>query len=147
MADWTDAIVGERMRVDREFAPRVDESRFSNQEWGLVMTATEFDIENADDPDRARIVADTDKVPQVLPALNEMSKGMGAMSGAGTDEGDSGGLLSGIKDSLLGGGGGGTDDSGKLEAAERLTGEYAEELQRHLEENGKWEQVRIAYLE
>lgn len=145
MADWTDAIVGERMRVDREFASRVDDSRFSNQEWGLVMTATEFDIENADDPDSARIVADTDKVPQVLPALDEMSKGMGAMSGTGADGGDSGGLLSGIKDSLFGGGG--NDDREKLEAAERLTGEYAAELQRHLEENGKWEQVRIAYLE
>lgn len=151
MSDWTDAIVAERMEVDREFSERVRDSRFSNQEWDLVMTATEFDIEDADDPETARVVADTTKVPQILPALEEMADRGGAVPGAGgggagddADDG-SGGIVSGIKDALLGGGGGNDDE--KIEAAERLADEYATELQQRIEANGKWEQVRIAYRE
>ncbi|MFB6255890.1 MAG: DUF5799 family protein, partial [Haloplanus sp.] len=60
MSNWTDRIVGDRMAVDREFSDRVRASEFSNQEWGLVMTAVDFEIEHAEDPDRARIVADTE---------------------------------------------------------------------------------------
>ena len=150
MSEWTDAIVGDRMAVDREFSQRVRDSRFSNQEWGLVMTATEFEIENADDPEAARIVANTEKVPQILPALEEMSSRTGGMPGTGGDDarsnGSGGGIVSGIKDALFGGGGGGADAE-KLEAAERLTDEYARRLQERVEESGKWEQVRIAYQE
>ena len=40
MSEWTDAIVGERMAVDNQFTDRVTASRFSSQEWGLIMTAT-----------------------------------------------------------------------------------------------------------
>ncbi|ESP89010.1 DUF5799 family protein [Candidatus Halobonum tyrrellensis] len=152
MSEWTDAIVGERMTVDREFSERVRDSRFSNQEWGLVMTATEFEIENADDPETARVVADTSKVPQILPALEEMSSQTGAVPGAGGGDAGgrssgSGGIVSTLKEALFGGGGGGGADDEKLDAAEELTAEYAERLQERLEANGKWEQVRIAYQE
>lgn len=155
MSDWTDAIVGERMTVDREFSERVRASRFSNQEWGLIMTAVEFDIEHADDDERARIVADTEKLPQVMPEMERVSKQMGAMGAAGgADGGDGGsggalgGFVSDLKETLLGGGGGGGGtDREKLEAAERLAQEYADELQRHLEQKGRFDKVRMAYQE
>ncbi|QLG26078.1 hypothetical protein HUG10_00320 [Halorarum halophilum] len=147
MSDWTDAIVGDRMTVDREFGDRVRNSRFSNQEWGLIMTATEFDIEDADDPEAARIVADTSKLPSIIPELENISNQMNATAGGGSSDGGTfGKLLGGVRDTLFGGGSGGVDAE-KLEAAERLTGEYATELQRHLESKGTWEQVRISYQE
>ncbi|MFC6785039.1 DUF5799 family protein [Halobaculum halobium] len=151
MSNWTDAIVGERMTVDREFNDRIHQSEFSNQQWGLIMTAVEFEIEDADDPENARIVADTSKLPQIMPELDNVSQQMGGMPG-GDPTGDSSGgafgeIVSDIKDALLGGGGGGGTDTQQLEAAERLTQEYADELQRHLESKGKFEQVRLAYQE
>ena len=150
MADWTDSIVGDRMSVDREFNDRIAASRFSSQEWGLIMTATEFEIEHPDDPDRARIVADTDKLPQMMPELERVRSQVGAMGGA-TDDGDGGGgggggLIDSIKGAFGLGDGGGADRE-RLEAAERLTQEYADELQSRLESKGKWEQVRVAYQE
>ena len=53
MSEWEDMIVGDRMTVDNEFTDRVQASQFSNQEWGLIMTATELDFEAADDPEAA----------------------------------------------------------------------------------------------
>ncbi|SEO81648.1 hypothetical protein SAMN04487948_105301 [Halogranum amylolyticum] len=156
MADWTDSIVGDRMTVDREFNDRVQASQFSGQEWGLIMTATEFEIENAEDEERARIVADTEKLPQIMPELENIRSQMGAMGGApkepsgggGSGATGSGGLFGSIKRAFgLGGGGGSGGDAERLEAAERLTQEYADALQQHLESNGKWNQVRIAYQE
>jgi hypothetical protein len=150
MADWTDSIVGDRMTVDREFNQRVRDSSFSSQEWGLIMTATELEIENADDPEAARIVANTEKVPQIMPELEKVRSQMSSMGAGGETTGSGGsgggGLFGSVKDALgLGGGGGGGDE--RLAAAERLAQEYADELQSHLESKGKFEQVRIAYQE
>ena len=148
MADWTDSIVGDRMTVDREFNDRITNSEFTSQEWGLIMTATEFDIEHADDPERARIVADTEKLPQIMPELENVRSQMSQMGGAPGEGGGSGG--SGIVDSLKGALGlGGSDgpDQDRIDAAEKLTQAYADELQQHLESKNKWEQVRIAYQE
>ncbi|MFC6825536.1 DUF5799 family protein [Halopelagius fulvigenes] len=146
MSDWTDAIVGDRMTVDREFNDRVTNSEFTRQEWGLIMTATEFEIANASDPEEARIVADTEKLPQIMPELENVRSQMAQMGGSPGGGGSSGGgLFDSIKGALgLGGGGG---DQERLDAAERLVQEYADELQSHLESRGKWEQVRIAYQE
>jgi len=154
MSEWTDAIVGERMTVDNQFNERVAASRFSSQEWGLIMTATEFEIENADDPEAARVVADTSSLPAIMPELENLRSQMAGMGGApgGDGAGDSGGSGGGVVDSIkgalgLGGGGSGGPSGEELEAAERLVQEYADELQAHLEEVGKWEQVRVAYQE
>ena len=155
MSDWTDAIVGERMTVDNQFNDRVASSRFSSQEWGLIMTATEFEIEDSNDPENARIVADTSNLPAIMPELKNVRDQVSAMGGApGGGNGDggsggSGGVFDSIKGALgLGGsGGGGGPSDEEVEAAERLVQEYAGELQAHLEEVGKWEQVRIAYQE
>lgn len=144
MSDWTDRIVGDRMAVDREFNDRVRESEFSNQEWGLIMTAVEFDIERAGDAERARVVADTERLPQMLPELEKVQQGMpgGADGGQRADSGT--GVLDAIRGAL-----GMDDDDGeeRLDAAERLVDEYADALQARLEERGKWEDVREAYAE
>jgi len=142
---WRDRIVGARMTVDDEFADRVEQSSFSRQQWGLVMTATQFEIEDPEDPEAARIVANTDQLESVLPELDkieEQMRGVGGGSGSGVSAGGAGGLLGGIKDALgIGGGGGGVDESRKTEAT-RLVEAYAEELQRHLEERGRWDELR-----
>ena len=144
---WTDRIVGARMTVDQEFTSRIVESQFSSQQWSLIMTATEFEIEHPDDPDRARIVANTEKVEQIIPELENVGTGMG-MGGQpqGQQAGSSsGGVLGSIKGALgLGGGDGGDSHAEQERAAEQLTQEYADELQSHLESNGRWDSVRQA---
>jgi len=145
MTDWTDRIVGDRMTVDREFNDRVMASEFESQEWSLIMTATEFDIENPEDPDAARIVADTEKLEGMMPHIEEASKRQRSMAGGSSGSGsDGGGVFDTVK-SALGLGNGQGDQEAKLAAAERLVQEYADELQSHLEANGKWEQVRQSY--
>ncbi|MGQ3330267.1 DUF5799 family protein [Halorubrum sp. FL23] len=153
MSEWTDAIVGERMTVDNQFTDRVSASRFSSQEWGLIMTATEFEIEDAGDPEDARIVADTSSLPAIMPELENVRSQVAAMGGApgggdGRGGGSGGGLVDSIKGALgLGGGGSDGPSDEEVDAAERLVQEYADELQAHLEDVGKWEQVRVAYQE
>ncbi|XVH31387.1 DUF5799 family protein [Haloferacaceae archaeon DSL9] len=150
MGNWTDAIVGERMTVDQQFQSRVTESMFTSQEWGLIMTATDLEIDDADDPENARIVANTEKVPSIIPELENIRSQMGAMgAGGGSSGGSSGGLVDSVKNALGLGGGSGSNgvDQERLEAAEQLTQAYADRLQAHLEEKGRWDQVRIAYQE
>jgi hypothetical protein len=140
--DWTDRFVGDRMAVDQEFNQRVAQSEFSSQEWGMIMTAVELEIENADDPEAARLVADTEKLPQVMPALDDVRDQMGAMGGApsgGASSSSGGGGIFGTIKSLLGGGGGGNDE--REQAATALAQEYAEQFQERLESQGKWEQA------
>lgn len=140
---WQKKIAGARMRVDQEFSQRVVESQFSSQQWGLIMTAVEFEVEHADDPERARIVADTSKLEHILPELDNIEQAMGPMGpGGGGGRGGSGdGLVSSLKDMLGMGGGASVDDERKA-AAEALTQEYATELQTHLESQGRWEEIR-----
>ena len=138
---WQDIIVGDRMAVDQEFAQRVADSQFSRQEWGLIMTAVEFEIENPGDEERARIVADTSKVEQVMPELENIRNQMNSMAGGGGGDGGGGGVFDSVKDALGLGGGGGVDQD-RVDAANRLAQEYAGELQQRLESQGKWKQVR-----
>ena len=146
MADWTDQIVGDRMAVDQEFTSRVGQSQFSRQQWGLIMTAVEFEIEEADDPERARIVADTSKLEHVMPELDQVDRQMAAMGGGGGSQGgSSGGFVSSIKGLL--GLDDGDDTDEQRAAAEALAQEYATELQAHLEAEGRWEQIRKSVAE
>jgi hypothetical protein len=142
MDHWTDSIASDRMAVDKEFSERVRESDVTSQEWGLVMTAVEFEIEGADNPETARVVADTSQVPQIMPELENVRSQMGGMGGA---PGGGGGKSGGIVDSLKGALGLGGGDDERLEAAERLAQEYAEELQERLEDRGKWQRVCAGY--
>jgi hypothetical protein len=137
---WTDRLAGARMQVDQQFNDRVLNSQFSNQQWGLIMTAVEFEIENPDDPDRAALVANTEKLDQVLPELDKVDQGMGVGQPGGGDS-SSGGLLDTIGDLIPGMDGdssGGGVDAERAEAATALTQEYATELQRYLEKQGRW---------
>jgi hypothetical protein len=140
--DWTGRIAGARMTVDQQFTDRVEASSFSNQQWGLVMTAIEFEIDGPGDPESARIVADTSRLGSIMPELDKVGNqapmggpGAGSKSGGGA----SGGLLSGVK-SMLGMGGGDGDDEQRAEA-EQLAQAYADELQSELESKGRWESL------
>jgi len=144
MSDWTDSVVGERMALDQEFSDRVRSSEFTSQEWSLVMTAIEFEIEHPDDPDRARIVVDDSNLDQIVPELDtirDQMQGMGAAGGRSSG-GSSGGVLDGVKSALGLGGGGDDGDEQKAEAASSLAEEYATELQSRLEANDRWGEVR-----
>ncbi|MFB6095482.1 MAG: DUF5799 family protein [Halodesulfurarchaeum sp.] len=141
---WRDRVVGARMAVDQEFADRVEGSSFSRQQWGLVMTAVEFEIENPGDPENAAIVANTEKLPSILPELDNIEQQMQPMGG--DDSGRSSGVLSGLKDQLGFGNGSAVDESKEREATQ-LVGEYADALQSHLESTGQWDEVRTIAAE
>lgn len=133
-------MTGARMQVDREFQQRVQDSRFTNQQWGLIMTAVEFRIENPDTPDEATLVADTGKVEHIIPELENMKQGMGAQPGGGDRDSGGGGLFGRLR-GLFGGDSGDEVDPEKLDAAAKLADEYAGELQAFLEEEGRWENI------
>lgn len=145
---WTDMIVGDRMAVDQEFSLAVENSQFTRQEWGLIMTAVELDIEHPEDEERARLVADTEKLPHVLPELDNVREGMNAMGGGGAggsgrSSGTNGGVFSSLRRAL----GFESDDEvdeGTQEAAVELAQRYADQLQARLEERGKWDEIRAA---
>jgi len=148
MDHWTDRIVGDRMTVDQQFTDRVESSQFSRQQWGMVMTAIEFEIEHPSDEEAATLVADTSALPSVVPELDSIEDH--PMGGPGGSDGVGGGagVLGGIKDALgLGGGGDDDLDEERMAAAERLAEEYAAELQAHLEETGRWSEIRAAAAE
>lgn len=151
--EWTDMLVGARMRVDGEFSTQVDNSQFSRQEWSLLMTAVEFEVEHADDPEQARLVADTSKVSDVMPEVQRAAnmQGMhGPYSGQGTPgtgRSIGGGLLESVRNVLGIGGGRGSApavDQAKVSAAVSLVDRYATDLQTHLERENRWEDVRRA---
>jgi len=141
---WRDALAAERMRVDREFEEHVQSSSFTRQQWGLVMTAVEFDIEGPDNPETAQLIADTSKLPSVMPQIEQMEQGGGGMGapGGGPRGGGSGsgsGLLGKLTSILPGGG-----DSGggkRQDEAASLAQEYAEALQQRLEKRDRWQAI------
>jgi len=140
---WRDALAAERMRVDREFEEQVQSSSFTRQQWGLVMTAVEFDIEGASNPETAELVADTSKLPSVMPQIEQMEQGgggMGAPAGGPSNGGGSGGGLLGKLTSLLPGGGSSGGGKRQDEAAS-LAQEYADALQQRLEKRDRWQAI------
>ncbi|WP_436900551.1 DUF5799 family protein [Halovenus halobia] len=141
---WRDKLAGARMRVDQEFNQRVLDSQFSNQEWGLIMTAIEFDIESPDDPEQAEMVANTENLEQIMPELDNIPQGMARPDGS---HDDSGGVVDSLK-SVLGfddsDSNGASVDKDELAAATALVEEYASELQQSLEEEGRWKSVCAA---
>jgi hypothetical protein len=139
---WRDKLAGARMRVDQEFNQQVLDSQFSNQEWGLIMTAIEFDIDDPDTPEQAEMTANTDNLEQIMPELENLPQGMARPGGGG--DGGGGGVIDSLKSIL---GFDATDTNGKgvdedeLAAATELVEEYATELQIHLKEQGRWAEV------
>jgi hypothetical protein len=147
--EWTNRVVGERMAVDQEFNDRVRGSEFSSQEWSLIMSATQFTIDDPDDPEVAELVVDpaATNLEAIMPELENIQEQMGALGGAGGGQSDvggsSGGLFDGVKSALGLGGGGSSDDdyAERAESARRLAGEYGSELQSHLESKGRWAEI------
>lgn len=140
--DWKDRLAGARMQVDQQFSDRIRSSEFTNQQWGLIMTAVEFDIENPDDPAEAELVAHTDQVKHILPELENLPQGMGGPA-AGNTGGDtsSTGIIDRLKTFVGGDDGGSGIDQEKLDAASDLTSEYATDLQSFLEDQGRWQSL------
>ncbi|WP_436935581.1 DUF5799 family protein [Halovenus marina] len=138
--DLSEQLAGARMQVDGRFNDRILDSQFSNQEWGLIMTAVEFEIDQPEDPAQAQLVANTDNVSAVIGELgDEQPRHPAGTAPAGTDS--SGGILDRLGDALGLGSSESTDDTEQLEAAEALAREYADELQAFLEEEGRWAAV------
>lgn len=135
---WQDRIVGVRMRVDGEFQQEVEASGFSRQQWGLVMTAVDFEIENPEDPESAQLVADTSKVKHVVPELENVENQMAAMGG-GKQQSSGDGILSSIK-AALGFGDEGADEAREQEAVD-LAQEYARALETELKDEGRWVEI------
>jgi len=142
MSDWQDRIVGARMTVDTEYEDRVEASSFSRQEWGLVMTATEFDIEDGEEP---RLYADTEHLADIMPEVEKVAQRTPTNPGGAEDGSD--GIIGTVKSALgLGGSGGSSEPTEeRVREAEQLTEGYARELQRHLEARGNWEDVVETY--
>jgi len=138
-SSWTDQIAAERMRVDQRFEDRVQASSFSRQQWGLVMTAVEFEIDDPEDPETATLGADTSKLSSVMSEVEQVDQRGGAVGAGGGSSSSSGGLLSSLS-SALGIGGGGAN-SELLAEAEDLTEEYASQLQDRLEDRNRWQSV------
>ncbi|WP_255196065.1 DUF5799 family protein [Halorarius litoreus] len=148
MSNWQDRIIGARMAVDNDYSPTIDSSSFSRQEWGLVMTAVEFDIHNADDPDEAELYAETGKLRDIMPEVENVAQMQSMGMGQQSRPDDSGGLLDNVKSALgLSGGGDGSDepDEDRIREAESLIDGYTTKLQAHLEANGSWEEVLEVY--
>lgn len=142
MADWTDQFIGDRMAVDQEFSDRIQSSSFTTQEWGTIMTAVEFVIESPEDPESATLVARTDDIEHVLPALEDMQGPMGPAGPESSGQSGSGGIVSRILGSL----GIGEEkeekiDEEQLQTAKQLADEYASAFEDHLKEQEKWEQA------
>lgn len=135
-AAWTDRMTGARMQVDRQFQDRVHQSEFTSQQWGLVMTAVEFRIDNPETPEEATLVADTENVEHILPELDDIPTGMGYQQ----QEERGGGVLGRLREFLSGGGDDGVDEE-RLAAATELADEYATRLQSFLEEQGRWAEI------
>ena len=148
MSNWQDRIVGARMAVDTDYSPTIDSSSFSRQEWGLVMTAVDFDIRHADDPERAELYADTANVREIMPEVENVAQMQSMGMGQQSQPDSGGGFLDDVKSALgLGGGGGGSDepDEARIREAEDLVDGYTTKLQAHLEANGSWEEVLETY--
>lgn len=130
---WHDTVIAERLITDREFQDRVFDSPLSNQSWELVMTAVELDVDRPEDHEQARMVADTDKLDNVLPAIRDIEARQGGGSGRSG---------SGFVDRLLGSIGLGNGSAQEYrDEAERLAADYAQAFQRTLEDRGQWETV------
>jgi hypothetical protein len=144
MADWTQQLAGARMQVDKRFEDRVHNSRFSNQEWGMIMTAVEWEIRQPGNAESAELVAVTDKIEDIMPELERIQSQMGNPGAQTQDSGGGlGARIGDLFDSLTGNGSAGADEA-RVRDAERLVQSYADELQDFLEERGRWDDVREA---
>jgi len=146
MTDWTNRLAGARMQVDQQFQDRVAESQFSNQQWGLIMTAVEWEVENPEDDEAARLVADTSNFGDVIPELDriEQQVGPGADPEGIEDSNPLRRAMRKVANSVSLSNAGGGSNQEKLEDAAALVQDYAEQLQAFLERQDRWAEIRQA---
>ena len=120
--DWRDQLAGARMQVDQQFQDRLEQSQFTNQEWGLIMTAVEFEIDQPGEADRAELVANTSQLDQIVPELDRIQQEMGGAMGQSGSGGGAGGIIGQFKEFLggLSGGSSGQNDEEQMAAATAL---------------------------
>jgi hypothetical protein len=143
---WTDMLAGARMQVDQQFQERLERSEFTNQEWGLVMTAVEFEIREVDDPENAHLVANREQIRQIIPELDTIQREMGGAARPVENNPDGSGMFGRVKQYLgfLSDDTSDEPDEERLAAAKVLVDEYTEQLETYLRESGRWEDVREA---
>lgn len=140
---WTDMMAGARMQVDQQFQHRLERSEFTNQEWGLVMTAVEFEVLDANDPENAHLAADREQIRQIIPELDTIQREMGGAARPVENNPDGSGIFGQLKQYLgfLSEDTSDEPDEERLAAAKVLVDEYTEELETYLRERGRWEEV------
>jgi hypothetical protein len=144
--EWTDQLAGARMQVDQRYQDTLEASSFTNQEWGLVMTAIDWDIENPETPDEAELVADTSKLSDIIPELESIQRQMGGAQQPVEEGPDTTGFLGRIKryvHDLTSNTSGQSTEKRQNDAIELVEG-YTMELQSYLEERGRWEDICAA---
>ena len=141
--EWTDQLAGARMQVDQRFQETLEASSFTSQEWGLVMTAIDWDIENPEQPDEAELVADTSQLSEIIPELENIQTQMGGAQRPVEDGPDTSGFLGRIKRYIhdLQSGSSGQSSTKRLNDAKELVDGYTLELQNYLEERERWEEL------
>mgnify|MGYP000259458116 FL=1 len=146
MTDWTNRLAGARMQVDQQFQDRVAESQFSNQQWGLIMTAVEWEVENPEDDEAARLVADTSNFGDVIPELDriEQQVGPGADPEGIEDSNPLRRAMRKVANSVSLSNAGGGSNQEQLDEAAALVQEYSEQLQAFLERKDRWAEIREA---
>jgi hypothetical protein len=143
---WSDMLAGARMQVDQQFQRRLEQSDFTNQEWGLVMTAVDFEVLNADDPEEAQLVANRDQIRQIIPELDSIQRQMGGAARPVESNPDGGGMFGRVKQYLnfLSDDTSDEPDEERLAKAKVLVDEYTEQLEAYLRDRDRWEEVREA---
>jgi len=143
--DWTDQLAGARMQVDQQYQDTLEASEFSNQEWGLVMTAVDWEIDDPENPEEATLVADTSKLPDIVPELRSIQKEMGGSPTPVEDGPNTRGFLGRLQQYIHHlRAGTGESSQKKIADAEELVEGYTLTLQQYLEEHGRWEDVCAA---
>jgi len=141
--EWTDQLAGARMQVDQRFQETLEASSFTSQEWGLVMTAVDWTIENPDQPEEATLVADTSKLSEIIPELENIQQQMGGAQRPVEEGPDTGGILGRLKRYVhdLQSNSSGGSSTKRFEDAKELVDGYTVELQSYLKERGRWEDI------
>jgi hypothetical protein len=106
-------------------------------------------VEHAGDPERARLVADTDKIRDIIPELDNIQQEMGGSPRPVTESPSGEGIVGKLKQYLSGlqtDSSSGSDEE-RLAEASTLVEDYAGELQTFLEERDRWEDIRQAARE
>jgi hypothetical protein len=131
------------MQVDQQFSDQVRASEFTSQQWGLIMTAVEFEIDDPGDPEQATLVANTDNVETIMPELDAIERqtaGMGAGGGRSRSTGTGSSLFGRIRSYFSSGSDDGVDAE-QYEQAVALVDQYTTQLQALLRDEDRWQEL------